>query len=410
MSLINQMLKDLERRGARESNASPADAELIITTKQDAITKPPLSQLLTIKLRLPLIKMGGVMFLLAGGAYLWMQSTLAQSHNNDMEKAITVNIKPKPITRTTPVNTVEPTIAPSATAIDSIVESSPLFETKLRFNPPVIQPVDTKIQKEKIIANLVPETTSVKPAAPIDPIELANPIEPEKSPAIERTATKPSANSNTDNSAIGKQIRPDQKSGNYYRQALSYLQQGRVSEAQANLTLALEANPSNQEARQTLAGLLLDNKRYDEARATLATGLTITPEQNDFRIALARLQIEASDLTGAINTLEQGLSYVKNRADYQSFLATLLQRANRHEEAIDHFSTALSSSSTAADVLSTNTTTSTLIGLGISLQAVGKLEKSQEAFTRAQSSTTLSPELSIFVEQRIKQISQRLSI
>lgn len=407
MSLINQMLKDLERRGARESNASPADAEMIIPTKLDAITTLHSSQLPTIKLKLPLIKAGGVMVLLAGGAYLWMQSTLAQSHNNDMEKAITVNIKPKPITRTTPVNTVEPTIAPSATAIDSIVESSPLFETKLRFNPPVIQPVDTKIQKEKIIANLVPETASVKPVTPIEPPALVTPNEP--APLILERSVKPLAKQNTDNTAIGKQIRPDQKSGNYYRQALSHLQQGRVSEAQANLTLALETNPTNQEARQTLAGLLLDNKRYDEARATLAAGLAIAPEQGDFRMALARLQIEAGDLTGAVNTLEQGLSYAKNNAEYQSFLATLLQRVNRHEEAINYYTMALSPNSTATDALSTNTTTSALIGLGISLQAVGKLEKSQEAFIRVQSSTTLSPELSMFVEQRIKQISQRLS-
>lgn len=408
MSLINQMLKDLERRGARESNASPADAEMIIPTKLNAVTTLHSSQLPTIKLKLPLIKAGGVMVLLAGGAYLWMQSTLAQSHNNDMEKAITVNIKPKPITRVMPLITAEPAMAPTVATIDAKVEWSPLFETKLKYNPPAIQPVDTKIQKEKVIANLVPEAAPVKPVTPIEPAELAKPVEP-KSPAFERTATKPSANSNTDNTAIGKQIRPDQKSGNYYRQALSNLQQGRVSEAQANLTLALEANPSNQEARQTLAGLLLDNKRYDEARTTLAAGLAIAPEQGDFRMALARLQIEAGDLTGAVNTLEQGLSYAKNNAEYQSFLATLLQRVNRHEEAINHYTMALSPNSTATDALSTNTTTSALIGLGISLQAVGKLEKSQEAFARVQSSTTLSPELSMFVEQRIKQISQRLS-
>jgi MSHA biogenesis protein MshN len=116
-------------------------------------------------------------------------------------------------------------------------------------------------------------------------------------------------------------------------------------------------------------------------------------------MALARLQVEAGDITDGLNTLEQGLSFAKNDADYQNFLATLLQRANRHEEAINHYTNALSLNSTSP---------SSLIGLGISLQAVGKLEQSQEAFTRAQSIATLSPELSVFVEQRIKQINQRL--
>lgn len=121
--------------------------------------------------------------------------------------------------------------------------------------------------------------------------------------------------------------------------------------------MALEAN---QDARQTFAGLLLDNKRNDEARATLAAGLAIPPEQSDFRMALARLQVEAGDSAGALNNLEQGLTYAKGNADYQGFFATLLQRAERHEEAINHYMTALSLNSASA---------SALIGMGISLQA-----------------------------------------
>jgi MSHA biogenesis protein MshN len=48
-----------------------------------------------------------------------------------------------------------------------------------------------------------------------------------------------------------------------------------------------------------------------------------------------------------------------------------------------------------------------LIGLGISLQALGKLDKAQEAFNRAQATATLSPELSLFVEQQLKQLNAR---
>ena len=217
--------------------------------------------------------------------------------------------------------------------------------------------------------------------------------------ANKRYNSKLSTKLSNDSSNIGKEIRPEQRSSNLYRQALSNLQQGRVSEAQENLTQALEANPANQDARQTLAGLLLDNKRNDEAKATLAAGLSITPEQSDFRMALARLQIEAGDRSTALATLEQGLPYAKNNAEYQSFTATMLQRAERHDEAINHYTTALS--------LNANNP-SALIGLGISSQVVGNLESAKEAFTRAQTSTTLTPELSTFVNQQLKQINQKL--
>jgi MSHA biogenesis protein MshN len=245
----------------------------------------------------------------------------------------------------------------------------------------VIKPQTKKIQNEKITDDFLPET---KPA---------------KHLPVVHTASNPPNTSKQDSLAAGKQIRPDQKSANDYRQALSNLQQGRVAEAQANLTLALEANPSNHEARQTLAALLLDNKRNDEAKAILVAGLDIAPEQNDFRMAIARLELESGDQAGALNTLEQGLSYAKSNADYQGFLATLLQRAERHEEAITHYMTALSLKSDS---------TSALIGLGISLQAVGKFENALEAFNRAQSSNALSPELSQFVNQQLKEINQHI--
>jgi MSHA biogenesis protein MshN len=115
------------------------------------------------------------------------------------------------------------------------------------------------------------------------------------------------------------------------------------------------------------------------------------------------LQVETGEVNASLNTLEQGLPYAKNNGNYLVFLATLMQRANRHEDAIKHYNTALSLNSA-----SSSSTSNALVGLGISLQAMDKLKESQEAFSRAQSSASLSPELLAFVEQRIKQIQQRL--
>jgi len=322
--------------------------------------------------KLPLIKMSGMAALLAGGTYLWMQNSLAETLNDDVSNM-------KVATFVAPNNPSEPVAVSQMSKLSPLFETKLRFETKLSYEPTEYHEPAKKAHKKTVLANLTPITKSDAPA------ELINEIASETSPVAEAT--------------IRKQIRSDQKSANYYRQALSYLQQGRVAEAQASLAQALETNTANHEARQVLAGLLLDNKRYDEASATLAAGLAIAPEQTDFRMALARLQIEAGDDTSALNTLEQGLPYAKDHADFQNFLATLLQRAERHQEAIEHYNTALSLNSSSP---------SALIGLGISLQAVGELAQSQEVFTRVQSSAALSPELSIFVDQRIKQINQSL--
>ena len=389
MSLINQMLKDLEERGA-----SSADAEISTPNNLTAAITADSNPFIAINSNLPLIKMSWLMILLAGAAYLLTQNIQTPSRSAVFnQKAI--GLTPKPVTYTTAKSTETIAVVETpALEVAAITDISPLFETELKFNvadmqnkssktkPIQTKPIQTnntqekveKAQKKEILANLEPSAQNKKQEV----IEtLISPEIAEKIPALTHVE-KPSSKSNLENIASGKQIRPDQKSANLYRQALTYLQQGRVSEAQANLASALEANPINHEARQTLAGLLLDNKRNDEARATLAVGVTIAPEQSDFRVALARLQVEADDVKSALNTLEQGVSYAKNNANYQIFLATLLQRANRHEDAIEHYNAALSLNSA-----STNTTAIALVGLGISLQAVDKLVESQEVFTRA---------------------------
>ena len=407
MSLINQMLKDLEQRGAGDSGVTIADTDKTMATKLGAVSKPQTRQS---KAGLPFIKISGLMVLLAGGAYLWTHNGSALFHNAEVAKADIANSKPQakvsianPVTAQkveTPVITV-PAVEKPAIEKPAEIESPPLFAPELKYKPIAVQSPPINMDKNNVIKNLMSEPATVKPVQIVEPAKL---IAPEKSAlgdhaTSDHSSSKPSAKSNVNDTSIGKQIRPDQKSGNFYRQAITNLQQGRVAEAQANLTQALEANPANQEARLTLAGLLVDNKRNDEAKATLAAGLAISPEQSDFRMALARLQVEAGDRSTALNDLEQGLAYAKGNAAYQSFLATLLQRAERHEEAINHYMAALSLN---------DTNPNSLIGLGISLQAVGKLENAQEAFTRAQASEALSPELSLFVEQRLKQVNQRL--
>jgi MSHA biogenesis protein MshN len=400
MSLINQMLKDLEQRGAGST-----DAERIIISRLDAATKPNPIPLPSTKLSNSVLKISGLMVLLAGGTYLWIQSTPAQSHSADL-----INKASLTQSANGSENSLSATKSERNTLINAVIDdsaSTPLFEVTLKHTPVAAQMYNNNPDKKEIVANLqlanfqnksalTKPTESDKPSEFIQPGEFVEPmnlIAPEKLSA----APKVLPQSATNNKSTGKHISQEQKSGNFYRQALANLQQGRVAEAQENLSQALEANPANQDARQTLAGLLLDNKRNDEARTTLAAGLVITPEQSNFRIALARLQVEAGDRSGALNTLEQGAAYGKSNADYQSFLATMLQRVDRHEEAINHYNAALSINSSS---------TSSLVGLGISLQAVGKLQSAQDAFTRAQSYATLSPELSQFVDLQLKLINQ----
>jgi len=186
---------------------------------------------------------------------------------------------------------------------------------------------------------------------------------------------------------------------NFYRQAVTLLQQGRVVEAKEALHQALGENPVNLDARQLLVGLLVEENRQSDAMSLLKEGLRLSPEQTGFSMALARLQLDSGGRQEALATLQDGLQQAGDDAEYHAFLAALLQREERHEGAVTHYLIALKSDPAMPNWL---------VGIGISLQALGKLADASDAYSRAQQTQALTPDLAQFVDQRLKQVKQQL--
>lgn len=191
-----------------------------------------------------------------------------------------------------------------------------------------------------------------------------------------------------------KQISPQQRAENAYRLAYASLQQGRMGEAEESLRQALQHEPRHAAARQALAALLVEAKQLGRAEQLLQQGLELQPGHSGYAMTLARLQVERGDVAAALATLQRNPPSGEN-AEYHGFMAALLQRSERHKEAIEQYQIALRSNPGAGPWL---------LGLGISLQADNQSAKAAEVFRRAKSSTTLSPELQAFAEQRLKQL------
>lgn len=191
-----------------------------------------------------------------------------------------------------------------------------------------------------------------------------------------------------------KQTSPQQRAENAYRQAYASLQQGRMGEAEESLRQALQYEPRHAAARQALAALLVEAKYLGRAEQLLQQGLELQPGHAGYAMTLARLQVERGDVAAALATLQRNPPSGEN-AEYHGFMAALLQRSERHKEAIEQYQVALRSNPAAGPWL---------LGLGISLQADNQSAKAAEVFRRAKSSTTLSPELQAFAEQRLKQM------
>jgi MSHA biogenesis protein MshN len=193
-----------------------------------------------------------------------------------------------------------------------------------------------------------------------------------------------------------KHISPQQQAQDEFGQAVALIRQGRKSEALSPLETALQLDPDNTEARRTLAGLLLEGRRNAEAERILQDGLRLDPEQSSLAMLLARLQVERGALPQALETLQTTLPFADQKADYHAFVAAVLQRLDRHREAITQYQIALHLSPDSAVWW---------MGLGISFQAVDDDEDARNAYKHAIGLHQLNAELLAFVEKRLQALT-----
>jgi MSHA biogenesis protein MshN len=187
----------------------------------------------------------------------------------------------------------------------------------------------------------------------------------------------------------------NQSAENAYRRGLAALQDGRVSEAMANLQGALRTNPRHEAARQTLVSLLIENNRGDEAMTQLQQALTLDPRQPALAMLLARLQIERGK--SGIEALLRTLPYATGNGEYHAFLGGALQRQARFHEAAEQYQTAL------------RTTPNNAVwwmGLGMALQGEKRNPEAADAFRQARALGTLPTDLQAFVERRLQQVAR----
>lgn len=191
------------------------------------------------------------------------------------------------------------------------------------------------------------------------------------------------------------QISLQQQADNEFRRAYQLMRQGRNTEALAGYEAALKLDAGHEQARQTMVSLLLENKRNADAERVLQEGLQDKPQQSGFAMLLARLQVERNAVPLALETLQRTLPYAGTQPDYLSFVAALLQRVNRHKEAIDYYQKALQLKPQNGVWL---------MGLGISLRAEQRNDDAREAFKRALDSNTLNADLQAYVKQQLKEL------
>ena len=353
MSLINQVLNDLERRG---TSAARTEAVRAVPSADIGLSRPALGA-------------AAVLLVVLVVAWWWEMHRQKSPPPQRQHIAKLVQASPKPVSAPASVPAVggatgEPENTAPSLNLSFELSSIPLPSSVVPPQQAPAQHANTP-GKSRVVAD------SKKPL-----------VTPARTETQEGYGGPPI-----------KHISPQQQAVDEYGQALALIQQGRNSEAVPHLETTLQLDPDQTAARQTLAGLLLDSRRNAEAERLLQQGLHHDPRQSDLAMLLARLQVERGAMQEALQTLTTTMPFADQRADYHAFLAAVLQRLSRNKEAIIHYQIALHLHPASAVWW---------MGLGISFQAVGDDEDARDAYKRAADMHKLSPQLQTFVEQRLK--------
>ncbi|GGC11086.1 tetratricopeptide repeat protein [Pseudoduganella buxea] len=377
MSLINKMLQDLDARGSGGAVRGP-----------DPAVRPVGAAPRNSRLLIAAGAAGGVALLAAGGVAWYFLHTVPAP--------VPVSA-PRPLAAPAAVTPVAPPApaAPVPSAPPAVVAAVPVV-------PPAsaapVTAVPPSVEREPVVATPEPVNVAPRPVSQRErPAPRQAPAEPKSAPAERVPARVDTEALRTGVTQAWASAPPASSQGqaeNGYRRALVLLQDGRLAEGIATLEQALFVYPRHEAARQTVAGLLLEQGRNDEASRHLQLGLGLNPNQPQMAMLLARLQLEHHG-AAAVETLRRTLPHASANADYLGFLAAALQRQRRHREAIEQYDAALR-------LLPQNGVW--WMGLGISLQAEGRKTEARAAFTRAKQAG-LSPELQGFVERSLGQLN-----
>ncbi len=380
MSLINQMLQDLDKRGADATAGEPMYAQI------RAVNAPPTRRAWW-WVFLPTALLAGILAWLLLAQYLpnlHLQQAVMPALAKQVVPGVLPSTKILNVVTSQAIPTPTPTLVPSTMPpitdlplllkLSSDLDNVPIApppSTEKNVTPTVIAKVE-KISAERI--ETIEKNRSTQPVLTVKPSESG--------PVL---------------SKFVKEITPQQQAESEYRQATILQQQGRVADAVLMLEQTLKSDAQHMAARQTLITLLLETKRHDDAMRWLLQWLSADRNLPGMAMILARLQVEKGLIPAAVETLQRSLPHAQDKPDFLAFMAALQQRQSHHKEAADLYREALKR-------MPQNAVWS--MGLAISLQADGRNQEALDAYKQARGGNGLNPELLAFVEQKISQLQR----
>lgn len=365
MSLVNDMLKDLEERRRQHGVEQRPDLEGVVSVPSPRRNNRFLWAAL----------IGLLLSPLAGGYWLVQQKPSAATAPAIVQAAETAEL-----------SAPAPELFIAAETVSVATESAP-----------IAPPLPSAIQNQPVAQQPSERAAADKAPKPM-PTQALEKNQPSVHVA-EATAQPTPSNTQPEPAALAaimdktpRELPPRAQADAALHQAGESLRGNRLAEAENHLRRALTYDNAHLAAREQLTGLLLHQGRVSEGAALLKQNLELHPRHLPFRQGHARLLIEQGSLEEARQLLLSGPPPDTLDPQFHGLLAALEQRLGNHRAAADLYSRLASAWPQRS---------AWWLGLGISLEATDRRQEAAAAFTGALRSKDLSGDLRRFADQRL---------
>jgi len=403
MSVINQMLKDLEQR-------SPESGQL---TPQPANNTPLHSPIKIIALTAILMLV--ICFI---GFYVWQLT----SENNALraEKRVSEVKSTLQLLQGKQVKDNMPLVeggnndaVPARVMIDSVKaikdESIKAKAVPHATSPEVIQPVAKNIvlkENPQKVGNIAPplvtpkhvernNTSKVTPAKKVQAITQDH-IHPEGTTAHQHESPETANMQRVNKMSVSRrQLSADELAQQKLASAEKALAAKQITKAETLFEDVLIIKPGDSQTRKKLAALWFGRQAYQDATNLLSQGISLNSKDSSLREMKARIHLQQGHVTTALNTLKP-LAQLKDQK-YQVMLANTAQQARQNEVAVKAYKVLISMQPEMGRWQ---------LALAVLYDKNSQFSLANKAYKKALTKNDLSASSEKFVQQRIQVIGQ----
>jgi tetratricopeptide (TPR) repeat protein len=184
-----------------------------------------------------------------------------------------------------------------------------------------------------------------------------------------------------------------------YQESLLSAETGNYTSAIEHLTSLLKIDPEFKDARVSLTALLIDQGNRSRAQKLIDDGLNTNPGYTPFIELKARILATDGKFAQALTLLQTSTPSIDENPEYHAFIAAMYEQTNKHALAANLYRQLIAINASNG---------SWWFGLGVSLDKLGQTNNAIAAYKKAAAEGHLNAESLAYLHTRMQKLQERI--